>query len=234
MWSMPTQPVWVGPPSLPRLADGVVDVWRADLAACGDGVTETLTAHERERAARFLREVDRRRWARARGVLRSLLAIYLDADPSSLAFVTEAQGKPALEPLSLLRFNLSHSGEIALYALAIGREVGVDVEVGERPVDAVRLARETMGEEEARRLEALGPADRQRAFLVAWTRYEAVQKCRGTGIGAEAPGDGAPVWASSLALGAGTIGALAVEGDAPPTVRLWQWSSGEPDPQAGS
>ena len=221
---MATQPAWTNPPSRPRLADGVVDVWRAELAACGDGVTDSLTAEERQRADRFVREADRTRWARARGVLRSLLASYLDADPSALTFVTQAHGKPALDPPSLLRFNLSHSGGVALYAFALGREVGVDVEQGTRPVDVVRLARQTMGEEEARRLEALGPAERQREFLVAWTRHEAVLKCRGIGLAGRVP-DGAPaVWASTLHLGAATAAAVAAEGDAAPILRLWQWS----------
>ena len=230
---MATQPVWESPPSRPRLADGVVDVWRADLRACGDGVIQSLTAHERQRAARFVREVDRRRWTRARGVLRSLLAIYLDADPSSLAFVTQAHGKPVLDPPSRLCFNLSHSGDAALYALALGREVGVDVELGTRPVDAVRLARQTMGEEEARRLEALEPGDLRREFLTAWTRHEAVLKCRGIGIGGQAPDGGPLIWASTLALGADTAGALAVEGEAAPILRLWQWPS-VPGRRAGS
>jgi 4'-phosphopantetheinyl transferase len=223
---METQPAWTHPPSRPRLADGIVDVWRADLAACGEGVTESLTADERQRAARFFREADQDRWARARGVLRSLLAFYLDGDPSSLDFITQARGKPELDPPSSLRFNVSHSGDVALYALSAGREVGVDVESGTRPVEVVRLARQVMGEETARRLEALEPDDRRREFLVAWTRHEAVLKCRGIGLEGEVPDDAPPVWASTLILGGDTAGAVAAEGDAAPILRLWEWSSG--------
>ena len=225
---MATQPAWASPPSRPRLADGVVDVWRADLDACDAGVTDSLTAQERQRAARFVRDVDRTRWARARGVLRSLLAIYLDGEPSSFDLVTQAHGKPALDPPSPLRFNLSHSGGVALYALAAGREVGIDVERGTRPVDVVRLAEQTMGEETARRLEALEPADRRREFLAAWTRHEAILKCRGVGLADQPPDDGPPVWASTLTLEADTSGAVAVEGDAAPILRLWLWSGSPP------
>jgi 4'-phosphopantetheinyl transferase len=222
---METQPAWTHPPSRPRLADGFVDVWRADLAACGEGVSESLTADERQRAARFFREADQDRWARARGVLRSLLALYLESEPSSLDFVTQAHGKPELDPPSSLRFNVSHSGDVALYAFAAGREVGIDVESRTRPVDVVRLARQNMGEETARRLAELEPADRRREFLVAWTRHEAMLKCRGIGLEGEVPDDAPPVWASTLVLGDDTAGAVAAEGDAAPTLRLWLWSS---------
>jgi 4'-phosphopantetheinyl transferase len=230
-------------PAVVRLDAGRVDVWRADLDGAGEGVVELLSAEERERAGRFVREEDGRRWARARGVLRVLLGRYLGADPGGLRFVVGEHGKPALEGGDgELRFNVSHSSGVALYAFARGREVGVDVELPRRAIDAVALAERTFGEAEAERLRMLDPPAREREFLRLWARHEAQLKCRGTGIGgadeSRAPGEAgvaphgraasdlassASLWVVELDAGAeGGAAALAVEGSAC-ELRRWEW-----------
>jgi 4'-phosphopantetheinyl transferase len=206
------------------LEDDALHVWRADLDAGGDEAIGLLSAEERERAGRFVREEDGRRWARARGVLRVLLGRYLDADPGGLRFVAGEHGKPALEggdgeP----RFNVSHSAGVALYAFARGREVGVDVELPRRALDAVALAERTFGPAEAERLRTLDPPAREREFLRLWARHEAQLKCRGTGIGGEAPHAAAPLWVVELDAGVpGAGAAVAVEGP-PGELRCWTW-----------
>ena len=142
---------WDPGPSHPRLADATVDVWRADLAAVaerGDGRT-LLSDDERERAARFARPEDGERWAAARGILRALLGAYVDADPHALRLEQGPHGKPRLAGEDRLRFNLSHSGDVVLYAFALDREVGVDVELPRRAVDHVAIARRILGDGEA-------------------------------------------------------------------------------------
>jgi 4'-phosphopantetheinyl transferase len=178
---------------------GVVEVWRADLAAAGDAVASSLTADERARAARFVRDSDGRRWARARGTLRAILGAELGIAPADVELRIAEGGKPELATRSRLRFNLSHSGEVALYALALDREVGVDVETRERPLDVVAVARRTLGPEEADRLAALEPDVRHRDFLQAWARHEAELKC-----GVPDP------WVADLDIG--IAAAIAVEG----------------------
>lgn len=218
---------WLPAPPDPVLEPGTVDVWRADLAAGGEAECVLLSTAERERAARFVRAEDGRRWAHARGILRALLGAYGDAEPAALRFSEGAHGKPALaadggRPVRL-RFNLSHSGDTALYALALDREVGVDVELPRRSVDHVAIARRILGDDEADRLAALDPDARERAFLRAWVRWEAVLKCRGTGIGgADAPPSGRHPWVHELDVGAPAAAALAVD-DGPCTVRCRQW-----------
>jgi 4'-phosphopantetheinyl transferase len=190
--------------------DGVVEVWRADLTVADDGVTALLSSEEAARAARFAREADGLRWARARGILRALLGDYLGADPRSLRIETDGDGKPRVA--GPLEFNLSHSAGVALYAFAAGRSVGVDVEVArERRTDPVALAARAFGPEEAARLAALDPAQRQAEFLRAWARYEARLKC-----GAESP------WIVELDVGPGAAAALAVE-RGPCAVRRREW-----------
>lgn len=211
------------------IAPGEVHVWRADLATVGDDVAACLSFDERERAGRFVDPAHGRRWARARGVVRALLGRYLDADPAGLRFVDGEHGKPALagpEAGAGLEFNLTHSEDVALYAFALGRAVGVDVEVARRPVDAIAIARRMLGDEAAKRLAALDGEERERAFLQAWTRHEAALKCRGTGIGAAA-GAGPPeegLWIVPLDVGPRAAGAaLALDGP-PCKLRCFDWN----------
>ncbi len=218
------QSQWAPAPPDPQLAPGVVDVWRADLAAAGEREGEPLSPDERARAARFVRAEDGERWAAARGILRALLAAYAGADPRALRFAEGPHGKPALAEPARLRFNLSHSGDVALYAVALDREVGVDVELPRRTVDAVAIARRVLGEDEATRLAALDPPAREREFLRAWVRWEAVLKCRGTGIGgAEAAPAGPDPWVCRLDVGPPAAAALAVE-RGPCEVRCLRWA----------
>src|SRR4051812_15630768 len=166
-------PDWPPSPARPALDADAVGVWRADLAqAAARGEAERLLVpSERERAARFAAAADGRRWAAARGILRALLGALTDADPHALRFAEGPHGKPALAvgprgaPALDVRFNLSHSGDVALYAVALGREVGVDLELPRRPVDHVAIARRIFGEREAERLRALDPQAREQAFL---------------------------------------------------------------------
>jgi 4'-phosphopantetheinyl transferase len=224
------QSSWPIGPARPRLAAETVDVWCVDLAeagARGDG-RALLSSCERERAARYVRAEDGRRWAAARGVLRALLGAYAGADPRALRFEQGAHGKPGLAgggaDGAALRFNLSHSGDLALCAFARGREVGVDVELPRRAVDHVAIARRVLTAAEAERIAAIDdPQARERAFLRAWVRWEAVLKCRGTGIGgAELPPAEPQPWICDLDVGPPGAAALAVEGG-PAALRCWRW-----------
>jgi 4'-phosphopantetheinyl transferase len=191
---------------------GVVEVWRADLATAGDDVAQLLSPEEAARAARRIRPEDGRRWARARGVLRSLLGHYLGADPRSVRIEVAASGKPHVD--GSLRFNLSHSADVALYAFALERAVGVDVEVERRwRADPVALAARTVGAAEAERLAALPPPERGAEFLRGWARYEAELKC-----GVASP------WIVELDVGPSAAAALAVEGG-PCEVRRRDWAT---------
>lgn len=197
---------------------GVVDVWRVDVDGTPDTLRELLCAQEQARAARIVHERDRVRWARSRGMLRLLLARYLDADPRELRFELGAHGKPALEGGADLRFNLSHSGELLLVAVATGMEVGVDVEVaperGRGEIDEPAIAARVLGGAQAQRLAELDGEERTREFLRAWTMREAEVKCLGTGLTSMPVEDQAPaggLWSTELDVGPRASAALAVE-----------------------
>lgn len=164
-----------------------------------------LSADERTRADRFKRPGHSERWTVARAALRILLCARIGCVPEEIQFGVAEHGKPFV-PGSPLRFNLSHSGSLAVIALADDADVGVDVE---RPGRAVRAVERT-----------LSPAERASGDdpLQLWCRKEAWAKATGGGLG-WAPeafdttrADGYAL--ADLELEGGYVGALAVEGDA--------------------
>jgi len=219
----PTEQTWSKAPSLPRARAGVVEVWRADLAIVDDRLGDLLNAEESARAASLLSERDRLLWTRSRGVLRALLGRYLDLEPALLRFSRAEHGKPMLEVSGTrtLHFNMSHSGEIALYALSPDREVGVDVEVARRPIDELGIAARVLGDAEVRRLSALDGEARTREFLRAWTSHEAEVKCRGTGLAGHSESL-TDLWTAQLDLRGLAAAAVAAQGSRC-ELRLWEW-----------
>jgi 4'-phosphopantetheinyl transferase len=221
---------WTPAPPLPLLAKGIVHVWRAELETTREELTELLSAEERARGERLLRERDRTLWMRSRGVLRALIGRYLQTDGRNLAFTTGEHGKPALladhsyDPPGL-SFNLSHSGAVALYAFALTDPVGIDVELARRTVDEVAVAARILGPAAATRLGELNGESRQQEFLRLWVRHEAELKCLGMGIGrAEQAGLGEHrPWLTELGVGPSAAAALATT-RAPRELHLWDWS----------
>jgi 4'-phosphopantetheinyl transferase len=164
-----------------------------------------------EEAARRFRFADhQRRYVCAHGALRRILSRYTGLAPRALQFSAGPHGKPRLDPESTIRFNLSHSGELALVAVAEAREIGVDIE-HIRPVDdAIRIARRMFSSAEAVALDALPPAERTVPFFRSWTRMEALLKAAGRGIEGEVSPNN---WSlRDLDLAPGYAAALALEG----------------------
>jgi 4'-phosphopantetheinyl transferase len=163
-----------------------VHVWRVDLSPAGVALRAgwaTLSAEERARADRFHFDRDRQRFVAARGALRRILGRYAEAPADELRFLYAAEGKPSLAaPWSWLRFNLAHSGDLALIAVARGREVGVDVErvpTSELVEDVVKVV---CSDPERARLQRLRPSAQRRGFARLWTRKEALIKADGRGL----------------------------------------------------
>ena len=165
-----------------ELRPGEVHLWAIDLArprGQADQLCSLLSADELRRAGGMRIESARRHFLVARGALRSLLARYLDTPASELPLVARAGAKPALAG-STVRFNLSHSGELAIVALAREREVGVDVELIRRRRDPAALATRYLAPNEARVVRDAG--DRTASFYRHWVAKEALLKATGTGL----------------------------------------------------
>jgi phosphopantetheinyl transferase len=173
------------------------------------GVPEVPSSGEAHVWRMELPRTDRR--AAARGALREILGAYLGTEPDKVELVVGERGKPALAgsppPLA---FSLSHSGGLALIALAPGgAEVGVDVERLRPRRDLVRLAARWLPEDDARAVAEAPEAEREAVFYAAWTRYEARAKCTGAGLSGPTPGP--EVVAIQLEIDPGYAAALAFE-----------------------
>ena len=143
---------------------------------------ELLSPDERERAARFVFEKDRRSFYRARGTLRFLLADYLGIPGEALLFRYSARGKPQLTIRNDLRFNVSHSGGLAIFAFTGGCDIGVDVERVRHMESMNRIAERFFSQEECMELLSVSEGEKPAAFFRCWTRKEAYIKATGEGL----------------------------------------------------
>ena len=163
------------------LGPGEVHVWRVELAPSSDQGVSLLSADERGRAARYRSAQDRSRFVAARSSLRQILGSYLDIRPEDLEFSYGLHGKPALMD-NPLRFNMSHSANMALFAVALEMEVGIDLESASVLLEPESVVRRSMSPRERRRLHLGDPEARNEAILATWVRKEAVAKGRGDGM----------------------------------------------------
>lgn len=244
-----TSPVWQAAPHPLVLGPDDVHVWRVSLdvaSGLASRLQATLSPDERARASRLRQAHHRDHFTASRGAQRDILARYTGRAAAELGFAYGSKGKPSLvsDGGPDLRFNISNSGALALCAVALGRDVGVDVECL-RPVPrAFRLAEGYFSEREVRSLRSLPEELVERAFLTCWTRKEAFVKAAGTGLSLVldcfdvgfAPGEPARLLATrppapdasqwslhALEPGDGYVGALVVEaGDV--ALRCFDWS----------
>jgi 4'-phosphopantetheinyl transferase len=176
-------------PSVPELAASSIHIWQFPLTISTiplEKFAAVLSEDETVRAARFRFEKDARRFTVARASVRSILGGYVAMSGRDLRFDYARYGKPALANVDQAhldtRFSISHSGELALLAVAPGREVGVDLEAIRENVETDRLAERYFSEHERTSLRGLSNDERVRAFFRCWTCKEAFLKAQGLGF----------------------------------------------------
>lgn len=217
-------------PAAVALSTTEVHLWLVHLDGSDwypEDLVRTLSPDELRRADAFAYSQERRRFIVGRALLRRLLARYLRADPAAVVFAYGPHGKPELAPgcdLSTLRFNCAHSGPLALYAVAAGRRVGVDLEEL-RPLPEVAALTQLCCSPRERATLATLPRDAvEPAVLRAWTLKEAYVKATGEGLAL-------PPEQVEVAVAPGAPPALrAVRSDARPAAR---WSLRSFSPVAG-
>lgn len=244
---------WNPPPDLPALHGDEVHVWRIPLdlpVVAVEHVGLALDASERARAERLRFPRDRWRFVVARGALRAILGHYLAEEPAAMRFRYGPRGKPALDGAGdgNWRFNLSHSGDLALLAVSRGRELGIDVEQVRPELAGESIARRFFSPNEVSALLGLSDGERHEAFFRCWTRKEAYIKARGDGFAlrldafdvtlapgepaallrtGQEPGDAARWALRDVRIDPGYVAALCVEGRGWRPC-LWQWAPQEP------
>jgi 4'-phosphopantetheinyl transferase len=174
---------------------------------------QTLSEDEVQRAHRFRFEQDRRRFVVGRGQLRSILSHYTGNTASSVQFTYGPKGKPFLAGPSVnsrcsrsmeslagegirnfssrlernsvraLQFNMSHSQDLALCAVATQREVGIDLEYLRPLPEAEQLAKRFFSRAEQALIQGVPVEEQAQVFFRLWTAKEAYLKATGKGLG---------------------------------------------------
>jgi len=240
--------LWHAGPLTPDLPFDRLDVWRIHLNPVSSESHEyqVLAPDEIARAERFHFEHHRLRYVNCRRSVRAILGRYLRVPPGDITFAYETNGKPEIvngQNEQQLRFNVSHSSDLAILAVSCDRAVGADIEALRDQPDYLELAIRYFSDREYRDLAALSADRGQRAFFTCWTRKEAFVKACGVGLSyplsefsvSVRPDVGAAIeeiklepnavsrWSLiDVQPGDGYVGAVAL-GNPPCSVTRWNW-----------
>ena len=154
---------------------------QSQIEQCADA----LSTDERQRRDRFVFERDRLLYQVAHALVRLTLSRYVSVDPRSWRFVPNRYGRPEIVAPAdhgRLRFNLSHTPGLATVAVAVDREIGVDVENVERRAASLKIADHYFSPAEVADLKRLPPQHQHEAFFDYWTLKESYIKARGMGL----------------------------------------------------
>jgi 4'-phosphopantetheinyl transferase len=185
---MMTTLTWNSPPDPLSLQSSAVHIWRffhsREVQALRSKV-KILSLEEKRRAEQFHSQYEADRYLLNHTILREILSLYLCLGPAIIDFDIGPFGKPGLideQNPEQINFNLSHSGEILLIALAINQRIGIDVELIKPMEDINRMVELYFSKSENERYASLPEPERALAFYSAWTRKEAYLKSIGEGL----------------------------------------------------
>jgi 4'-phosphopantetheinyl transferase len=158
-------------------------LWSQHFRPAVDQISQVLAADELHRAQQFRFRHLYDSFVIVRGALRYLLGGYLNIHPSQIRFTYGPAGKPAIEAISDIQFNVTHSSNFAAIVVAAGCELGIDAEREHEVPEMQQIAKQFFCAEEAAEVLELAPSERIGAFFRCWTRKEAYLKAIGSGFG---------------------------------------------------
>ena len=150
-------------------------------------MASSLSQEEIARASHLQFSDKRHQFIVTRALLRRLLSrLLINTSPESVFIHYSPHGKPLVDYKfgnSPVRFNVSHAGQYALLGFTLKHEVGTDIEMTQRTIDYLTLAKRYFSKQEYQTLLAFDKQEQRQAFYRGWTRKEAFIKAEGTGIG---------------------------------------------------
>jgi 4'-phosphopantetheinyl transferase len=141
-----------------------------------------LNPTDRERAARFRFAEDRTRFLMGRALVGKMLGHYLECEDAIARLTYTEQGRPMLPDDPEVHFSISHARDLVAVALAVGTQVGIDVECRDRELEFDGLAERIFSADDLAIFRALPAHESPAAFFRAWTGKEAILKARGVGL----------------------------------------------------
>ncbi|HYA88528.1 MAG TPA: 4'-phosphopantetheinyl transferase superfamily protein [Nitrospirota bacterium] len=217
------------PPDGLRLGTDEIHIWFSVLNQSVPEINKfylTLSADERERAGRFHRYQDKRRFIVRHGILRMILGCYLDVEPGELRFKEGENGKPEIDgsfTKRTLQFNLSHSQGVALFAFTQNYDIGVDIEHIHDFPEMDQIVERFFSVKEKAAYQLSSVSQRRETFFKGWTCKEAFIKAIGNGLSQ-------PLRSFDVSMAPGESSELlGIEGDLRETAR-WSIHNMEPIP----
>ncbi len=220
---MPAPCPWQEAPFQLTLAEDEIHLWYVSLTQPIEMVQKlaaTLTEDEQVRAYRFKFDYLQTHFIIARGVLRDILSRYLQLEAKHVQLTYSKFGKPSLTDHEY-EFNLSHSHNLAVYAVTVGKRLGIDVEGIRQIANLENIAMRFFAPIEYRTLCNLPEEQKLVSFLNCWTRKEAFIKAVGSGLSY-------PLDKFSVSLIPGEPARLLHIEDEPDTIGAWSWLAFSP------
>ncbi len=171
-----------------HLPENSIHIWQSNLTSiqtCYSAYWQSLSAAEQARASRFKNAQHQYRHVICHGQLRSLLATYLSVAAKTIEFEIDDFGKPRLKGSKTdqgLVFNISHSGDYALFGFGWQQRLGVDIEIWREAIDMEALTQRCFSKTERHHWHALKANAQPAAFFDLWTRKESFVKAIGRGL----------------------------------------------------
>ncbi|MCF6204348.1 MAG: 4'-phosphopantetheinyl transferase superfamily protein [Methylococcaceae bacterium] len=144
-----------------------------------------LNEYEKNKASTYTRLDLRQKYINTRGILRLILASYLDCNPQQIPIEKGEYGKPYIpEQLEKsVHFNVSHTGNKLVIVVSNCSEVGVDIEQCKNRKSLPGLVEKCFSDKEANYWNTLPEEQKVNMFFRFWVRKEAFVKTVGRGIG---------------------------------------------------
>jgi len=170
---------------MPILDDAEVHLWRIPLRAEPGDVADLwslLSVEEKAEAEKLPSAEQRAQFATGRAAVRQILAMYLERPPEEVHLRRSEHGKLCLVDAAGhegVRFNVSHSRDLAVLAVAHGREIGVDIEALRPVLQLERIVDRVLSPAEKAVFLAAGSDERVDLFFRFWTQKKAYVKAIG-------------------------------------------------------
>jgi 4'-phosphopantetheinyl transferase len=165
--------------------DCPIRLWQGDCAATETDYSQywrILDPTEQQHALTIKNKQMLQRYVGVHARLRILLGDVVNAAPVQLRLHRAEYGKPYLLDYPELTFNLSHTANKLVVAIADKCELGVDIERCKPRKNLAALVDKCFAEEEKNHWQQLPESQQTQAFYRFWTRKEAFVKATGKGI----------------------------------------------------